>query len=481
LVYDTGDITPKAEHWRRYRADFPRRLRTVDKIKTSSRYISTRLKIEEIQPFQMNIVVNRPDNSCDAAIIGAGPYGLAAAAHLRAVNASVRVFGEPMSFWRRNMPTGMKLRSPWIATHIAEPLGRYRLDHYFDEMSLPLPELLPVENFIDYGTWFQKRLAPDLDNRKVVRIAPRDGGFRIVLEDGDNIFARRVVMATGLLHHEHRPAQFEGLPPSLVGHSCEHTDSGQFRGRRIAVIGRGQSACESAALLHEAGADVEIICRGHLLWNADPAARSALRKGLRSLLGKALIPPSQVGPFPFNWLVEAPAAIRHLPAGARDRLNERCLEPTAILWLRRRLQDIPLHEGTRILEARRDGDRIALTWDGGSRRVDHVLLATGYRINVDKMHILAPQLRSRIVRHGNAPDLSAGFESSVAGLHFIGAAAVASFGPLLRFIAGAGFAARRVARAARDRGHSSGAAIDGHFDLLLRDPPALADAERTGS
>ncbi|MGA7958471.1 MAG: NAD(P)/FAD-dependent oxidoreductase, partial [Xanthobacteraceae bacterium] len=64
----------------------------------------------------MNIVVNRSDNSCDVAIFGAGPYGLAAAAHLRAVNVSVRVFGEAMSFWRRHMPSGMKLRSPWIAT-----------------------------------------------------------------------------------------------------------------------------------------------------------------------------------------------------------------------------------------------------------------------------------------------------------------------------------------------------------------------------
>jgi len=426
----------------------------------------------------MNIVVNRHDNSCDVAIIGAGPYGLAAAAHFRAVNVSVRVFGEAMSFWRRNMPTGMKLRSPWIATHIAEPLGRCRLDDYFDEIGLPLPELLPVENFIDYGTWFQQRVAPGLDTRTVVRVAPRDGGFRIVLEDGENIFARRVVMATGLLHHEHRPAQFDGLPRGLVSHSCEHTDSTRFRGRRVAVIGRGQSACESAALLHEAGADVEIICRGHLVWNADPGTRSALRKGLRSFLGKALIPPSQVGPFPFNWLVEAPALIRYLSAGARDRLNEHCLHPTAILWLRPRLQDVPLHEGTRILVARRDGDGIALTLDGCSRRVDHVLLATGYRINVDKMLILDPQLRSRIVRHGGYPALSAGFESSVAGLHFIGASAVASFGPLLRFIAGAGFAARRVAQTVRDRSRSPGAAADLNFDLLPQDAPALVDAER---
>jgi FAD-dependent urate hydroxylase len=88
----------------------------------------------------MNIAVNivRSGNYCDVAIIGAGPYGLAAVAHLSAANVSIRVFGEAMSFWRRHMPKGMKLRSPWIATHIADPLDRYRLDDYFREARLPL-------------------------------------------------------------------------------------------------------------------------------------------------------------------------------------------------------------------------------------------------------------------------------------------------------------------------------------------------------
>ncbi len=99
----------------------------------------------------MNIVVNRPDNSCDVAIIGAGPYGLAAAAHLRARDVSVRVFGEAMSFWRHNMPTGMKLRSPWIATHIAEPRGRYRLDDYFGETGAAAPRTIAGREF--YRLW----------------------------------------------------------------------------------------------------------------------------------------------------------------------------------------------------------------------------------------------------------------------------------------------------------------------------------------
>jgi cation diffusion facilitator CzcD-associated flavoprotein CzcO len=56
-------------------------------------------------------------------IIGAGPYGLAAAAHLRAAGVEPRVFGEPMAFWQRQMPKGMRLRSPWTASHIADPCG----------------------------------------------------------------------------------------------------------------------------------------------------------------------------------------------------------------------------------------------------------------------------------------------------------------------------------------------------------------------
>ncbi len=269
------------------------------------------------------------------------------------------------------------------------------------------------------------------------------------LDDGDTLDARRVVMATGLLGHEYRPAEFDGLPRSLVSHSCEHTDSERYRGKRVAVIGRGQSGCESAALLHEAGADVELICRGDLIWNADPGQRSVVRKAVRSILGNMLIPPSQVGPFPHNWLNEAPGIIHRLSTSRRDQENEISLRATAVLWLRSRMKDVPVNQHRSIMAAHRVGDQVALTLDNGIRRFDHVLLATGYRIDVDKMSLLDQRLRQRIARHGGLPVLSGGMESSVPGLHFVGAAAVASYGPLLRFIAGAGFAARRVTRAVR--------------------------------
>jgi cation diffusion facilitator CzcD-associated flavoprotein CzcO len=423
----------------------------------------------------MNIAVTPPlsRDRCEVAIVGAGPYGLAVAAHLRAANVPMRIFGEPMSFWRGHMPDGMMLRSPWIATHIGQPRGEFTLNNYYGETGMDVPKLLPVEKFVDYGVWFQERVAPDLDKRKVARVEPIDGGFRLVLETGDVFYADRVVMAQGLLGHEHRPAQFDGLPRQLVSHSCEHTDSARYRGKRVAVIGRGQSACESAAILHEAGADVEIICRGNLMWNADPGQRGTLRKAVRALLGDMLIPPSQVGPFPFNWLNEIPGTIHQFPQRHRDRLNERSLGPTAILWLRPRLKDVPINPQRRILNAQRVGDRIALTLDNSTKRYDHVMLATGYRIDVNKMTMLDAGLRGKVKRQNGLPLLSGGFESNVPGLHFVGASAVASFGPLLRFIAGAGFAARRVTRAAlhasRRTDHSDLAYVADQAPLSLAD------------
>jgi hypothetical protein len=192
---------------------------------------------------------------------------------------------------------------------------------------------------------------------------------------------------------------------------------------------------------------VELICRDDLIWNADPGRRSLLRKTVRSLLGNILIPPSQVGPFPYNWLNEAPSIVHRLSQVTRDQVNETSLRATAVLWLRPRLKDVRVNGQRSIMAAKRVGDQVLLTLDNGVRCFDHVLLGTGYRFDVDRMSLLDSRLRERIVRRDGLPVLSGGLESSVPGLHFVGSAAVGSYGPLLRFIAGAGFAARRVTRA----------------------------------
>lgn len=386
--------------------------------------------------------------SCNVAVIGAGPYGLAVAAHLKATGVEARVFGEPLGFWRHNMPKGMKLRSPWRATHIADPHGAFTLDRYAQTRVLPRTENLPLEDFVAYGEWFQRSAVPNLDRRRVRLVTPEARGFRLVLDDDETVTARRVVIAMGLAHQDYRPPEFAGLPASLASHSCEHADLAAFRGRRVAVIGRGQSAVESAVLLSEGGAEVEIISRGEIRWIGSETPDSPER-GWRWRVRELLTPTGSVGPFPHNWLVDMPGVTRLLPLELRDKLSVRSLRPAASAWLRLRANDIRPVPGRVVTRAQANGSRLLLELDDGTHSlVDHALLATGYRVDIGRLGVLAPDLVGRVAQNDGYPVLDAGFQSSVPGLHFVGSSALKSIGPLMRFIWGAGYAARRVAGAA---------------------------------
>src|SRR4029077_4975284 len=123
---------------------------------------------------------------------GAGPYGLSLGAHLGAAMIETRVFGHPMSFWRRNMPKGMKLRSPWDATHIVDPDNLLSLDAYSAMTGLGRPDPLPLEDFVRYVCWCQEMALPDLDTRSVARIEPAGRGFWIALDDSQVLNVRYV-------------------------------------------------------------------------------------------------------------------------------------------------------------------------------------------------------------------------------------------------------------------------------------------------
>ena len=385
-------------------------------------------------------------DDCEVAVVGAGPYGLSLGAHLNSAGIETRVFGRPMSFWREHMPKGMKLRSPWPATHIVDPDNLLSLDAYAAVTSLGRPDPLPLEDFVRYGEWFQKTALPDLDTRQITRIETSGRAFALSLDDGTTMRARRVVVAMGLANQEIRPAAFDGLPIDIVSHAADHADLALFRGQRVAVVGRGQSATESAALLHEAGADVTMICRGDIHWLGAETSGNAHRRDLYWRLHKLLATKSGVGPFPLNWANEQPDIIHHLPRDMRTWLNAKSLRPGAAGWVRPRVGDVAVEAGRTIRGARPSGGGIALDLDNGARDFDHVLLATGYRIDVARLGILAPELLAAIATDEGSPALGRGYESSVCGLHFVGSAAVRSFGPLLRFVWGAGYAARTVTR-----------------------------------
>ncbi len=398
-----------------------------------------------VKPAAASAKARAPKSACRMTVIGAGPSGLSAAAHLRAAGIETRVFGEPMSFWRGHMPAGMKLRSAWNASNFSAPGGRYSLNEYASTGAIRRTAPIPIEDFIHYGEWFQRQTVPDLDRRKVRRVDGAGGRFRILLQDGERFESENVVVATGLLNQEFIPEVFRGLPPELASHTADHTDLGKFKGRRVAVIGRGQSAVESAALLAEAGAEVELISRGEIRWIGWEGAK-AMTHWMRA--------PSGVGPFPLDWMVEVPQLVRLWPQALREKFSKRCLRPAAAGWLAPRMGGVRLRPGRMVASAKPEGSGIALVLDDSSRAfADHVLLATGYALDIAKPGILAPDLLARVrLQEGtNCPALSAHLESSVPGLYFTGSSAVPAHGPLLRFVAGVGYSARAIAAGAAAR------------------------------
>jgi FAD-dependent urate hydroxylase len=376
---------------------------------------------------------------CEVAIIGAGPYGLAAAAHLRSHD--TQVFGSPMSFWRHHMPRGMLLRSPREASNISAPAGLSLVD-FERERGLAPSSPLPLETFVEYGMWFQGQVAPTADERHVTRLERRDGHFRLTLADGENVAARSVVVATGIRPFAWRPAEFADLPPGCVSHSVDHADLAVFRGRRVLVVGAGQSAVESAALLGEAGADVTLLVRaGQINW----LTRSGWLHSAKHLR-RMLYAPSDVGPAGVSWLIASPGTFRRIPRRAQDALALRSIRPAASAWLVPRVAGVNMSFAYRIKTAHVDSEEIVVDSEGGSQfRADHVLLATGYRVDIAKYEFLSPELFGEVASIAGYPRLERGCESSVPGLFFLGAPAAWSFGPLFRFVAGTRYAAISLA------------------------------------
>ena len=382
--------------------------------------------------------------TCDITVVGAGPYGLSAGAHLRAANGlDVRVFGETMAFWERHMPTGMLLRSPREASDISDPKRVLTLDAAEVGGDDRLSARVRIDRFIQYGRWFQQQAVPDIDPRKVTRVETDTRGFRITLEDREVWKSRRVIVATGISAFAWRPSEFVGLPVSLVSHTSDHRDLGRFAGEKVLVIGGGQSGLESGALLHEAGAGVEVVVRApQVHW----LSRSAKLHRLGPM-SRLLYHPTDVGPAGVSHLVARPNWFRRLPRWLQDWLGLRSIRAAGAGWLRPRLRDVPITTGRSVVSAVPVGGRLSITLDDGSdRRVDHVPLGTGYRVDISRYGFLAEELLGSIRQINGFPCLDAGFESSVPGLHFLGAPAAWSFGPLMRFVAGTAFASREVTR-----------------------------------
>jgi FAD-dependent urate hydroxylase len=391
----------------------------------------------------------------DVAILGAGPYGLSAAAHLRNIpGLDFRIFGEPMDFWKAHMPEGMFLRSPWEASNLSDPKNELNLNAFCAASRISISKPIPLDRFVDYGLWFQSQVAPNLDRRFITRINRDSGGFRLLLSNGEEVGCKKVIVGAGINSFARRLPQFEGIPAQFVSHASDGRDVQKFSGKKVVVIGAGQSALESAALLHEAGAEVEVIVReSSVHWLGWRARMQKLGP-----IAKLLYSPHDIGPAGISRIVAMPDVLRYFPRGVQNRFRVRALRPAGARWLTDRFHDIPITKQRQVSSAALRGDRLQLRLDDGSERdVDHVLLGTGYKVEIFRYPFLPAELSKDLAQANGFVLVNAGFESSVPGLHFLGAPSAWSFGPLMYFVCGTDFAAHKLARYLSSRASSNGA------------------------
>jgi cation diffusion facilitator CzcD-associated flavoprotein CzcO len=383
-------------------------------------------------------------SSIPVAIVGAGPYGLSVAAHLRHRDVPFRIFGLTMRFWL-DMPRGLYLKSFGFATTISNPEG-LTFDAWCRERGRPDLEPCSMESFTEYGVWIQERLVPEVEPTEVSLIERGNGGFRVALANGERFLAQRVVLAVGLRYYERMPEVLAHLPGELASHTARHRSYEAFRDRDVCVIGAGQSALEAATLLHEAGARPQLLVRG-----AGPTFHSRMPLK-RSLLTRLREPLTVLGTGRTSWVLEhVPWAAYWLPARKRVPFTRGYLGPAGAWWLRDRFEGkVPVRSRCEVVSARAEGGRVVLRVrePGGEKeiRTDAVIAGTGFEVDADRLPFLDPELRAQIVRIERAPLLDRHFQSSVPGLYFAGVSAMFTFGPLVRFVCGSSFCCPVMAR-----------------------------------
>lgn len=382
-------------------------------------------------------------------IVGAGPYGLAIAAHLRHVGVDFRIFGSPMRRWLTQMPKAMLLKSEGCASGLPDPEGRYGLPQFCREQGLPYVDYgtpLSREIFARYALSFQQKFVPQVEDVLVSAVSKTDAGFEVRLSSGETSRSAHVIVATGMDQMERVPEELGRLPSELCSHSAAHYDLSKFKGKDVIVIGAGQSGLETAAILQEEGASVTLVVRAPAIaWNNVPSMTR------RSLYQRVRRPRTQLGQGLKLWVYDsAPQLFHHLPRQVRLSRVKTALGPAGGWWLKDRVvgqMPVLVAHQLRTAEARNGRVALQVTDQNGQPKVliaDHVIAATGYRFNFQNLPFLDQNLKSQVRHEEQMPQLSSNFESSVPGLYFTGLSSANSFGPVMRFLAGTGFTARRI-------------------------------------
>jgi cation diffusion facilitator CzcD-associated flavoprotein CzcO len=361
-------------------------------------------------------------------VIGAGPYGLSAAACARDHGVETIVLGQAMGFWRDHMPAGMLLRSD-TSWHL-DAAGSDTMLAYLEGRGIRPEQVdpIPLDLLLAYSEWFieRKRLAPRAD--LVVELTHADGRFEARLESGARIAAEKVIAAPGHRFFQNLPAWAGELPAGRAAHTCEAVRFEALAGARVLIVGGRQSAYEWAALIGEAGAERIDLVHRHDVPRFERVSWEFINEYVQSTMRIR------------GWW-------RSLAQAERDAIARRFWEAgrlTLEYWLAPRLERPNIHRWPRaeVVETRpgaHGGIAVALS-NGERLEIDHVIFASGYKVDFERVPYLAG-VRDRIVTDEGFPVLGEAFDSSLPGLYLPGFVSTRDFGPFFGFVKGSPAAA----------------------------------------
>lgn len=373
-------------------------------------------------------------------IVGAGPFGLSMAAYAEYQNLDYLVIGKPMSFWKENMPKGMLLRSgcDW---HLC-PQGIYTIDKFLETKQLKPEDVEPLslDFYLSYTEWFQEQIKVQIQDSLVQRLDHSDNQFMATLDDGHTITANNVLLAIGFRYFKNVPTELEEIiPATRFSHTCDLVNFASLKGKRCLIIGGRQSAYEWAALINENGAATIHVSHRH-----------EMPKFTKS--DWAWVSPMM------NTMTKNPGWFRNLPKQNREEIERRFwaegrlkLEPW--LWPRINKENIKIWPSSRVIACKElPTGELEVKLDVGERlTVDHIILATGYKVNMENVPLLAAgNVLSKLSMQEGSPVLDENFQSNIPGLFITSMAATREFGNFFAFTVSAVASAKIIGKAIKN-------------------------------
>ena len=242
------------------------------------------------------------------------------------------------------MPPKMLLRSRIEASNIAAPTNRLTLDAYQKVIKRKFPSPYPSRISLPMGIGFKRR-SPRMSTSAVLNVSATMAAPSLCRSRMARSFIlKHVILASGIGIFSSRPEQFANIPKEFVAHSSEFSDLSVCAGKRVGVVGTGQSALEYAALLRENGADVVIISRSPKVKFRPFAWKKHLFRQLTGGplrgLSYRIIPPTDLGDVRTARKMADPNLFRRQSPETQEQLIRACTRPIGAYWLAPRLEGV---------------------------------------------------------------------------------------------------------------------------------------------